>query len=56
MEQPHEIVDLSPIEVAIDEMTKKLQTVDSVIEAAKPNLVMLQLQLQGTLTSQVRSP
>ncbi|EGD80514.1 hypothetical protein PTSG_01105 [Salpingoeca rosetta] len=46
---------LSPIRVAIDEMTKKLLKIEEIVEASIPNLVMLQLQLQGTLTSQVNA-
>eukprot|EP00055_Hartaetosiga_balthica_P016741 m.107051 g.107051 ORF g.107051 m.107051 type:complete len:2103 (-) comp9168_c1_seq1:222-6530(-) len=53
--QPHELIDLQPIQVACDELKKKLHQLTVQIEAEQTNPIMLQIQLQGALSSQVNA-
>lgn len=52
MEGYREIL-LEPLDVAIDEMRKKVSDLDAVISLKEPNKKLLQLQLHGSLRLQV---
>ena len=43
----HSNVDMSPIQVAIEEMTKKVSSLREVVFSDAPDMKKLQLQLQG---------
>ena len=49
----HKEYDLSPIEVAIDEMQKKVAELQEVIAQETPDSKKLQLRLQGSISVQV---
>lgn len=44
---------LSPIEVAIDEMTAKVVEIREVVDLVMPDMKKLQLKLQGSVSAQV---
>ena len=46
---------LSPIEVAIDEMTAKVIDIREVVDLVMPDMKKLQLRLQGSVSAQVSS-
>ena len=50
--EKREIV-LSPIEVAIDEMTTKVIEIREVVDLVMPDMKKLQLKLQGSVSAQV---
>lgn len=45
--------DLSPIEVAIDEMSKKVAEIKQLCSASEVDMIRLQLKLQGSISVQV---
>lgn len=45
--------DLNPIEVAIDEMSKKVAELRQLCSAAEVDMIKLQLKLQGSVSVQV---
>lgn len=47
--------DLSPIEVAIDEMTAKVAELRLLCSASEVDMIRLQLKLQGSVSVQVRT-
>ena len=49
----HKEEELSPIEVAIDEMKIRVSELDEVVSQRVPDLKRLQLKLQGSVSSQV---
>ena len=49
----HKEEELSPIEVAIDEMRIRVSELDEVVSQRVPDLKRLQLKLQGSVSSQV---
>ncbi len=49
----HKEQELSPIEVAIDEMTKKVAELQEVVEQETADLKKLQLRLAGSVSVQV---
>ena len=53
MTEKREII-LSPIEVAIDEMTTKVIDIREVVDLVMPDMKKLQLKLQGSVSAQVR--
>lgn len=46
--------DLNPIEVAIDEMSKKVAELRQLCSSAEVDMIKLQLKLQGSVSVQVR--
>lgn len=46
--------DLNPIEVAIDEMSKKVAELRQLCASAEVDMIKLQLKLQGSVSVQVR--
>ena len=46
--------DLSPIEVAIDEMSSKVGELRGLCSASEVDMIRLQLKLQGSISVQVR--
>ena len=54
MTEKKEVV-LSPIEVAIDEMTTKVIDIREVVDLVMPDMKKLQLKLQGGVSAQVGS-
>ena len=52
MTEKKEVV-LSPIEVAIDEMTAKVIDIREVVDLVMPDMKKLQLRLQGGVSAQV---
>lgn len=50
-----QLEELSPIEVAIDEMKTKVQELESVIGVEPTDLKKLQLRLQGSVSVQVNA-
>lgn len=46
--------DLSPIEVAIDEMSKKVAEIKQLCSSSEVDMIRLQLKLQGSISVQVR--
>jgi hypothetical protein len=51
----HEVFELEPIDCAIEEMERKVETVRNAATAAEPDMIFLQMQLQGTLSLQVNA-
>jgi hypothetical protein len=51
----HQEVELSPIEVAIDEMHSKTIDLNEVVQMAPPDMIKLQLKLQGSVSVQVNA-
>lgn len=47
--------DLSPIEVAIDEMSTKVAELQLLCSASEVDMIRLQLKLQGSICVQVRA-
>lgn len=47
--------DLSPIEVAIDEMSTKVAELQLLCSASEVDMIRLQLKLQGSVCVQVRA-
>lgn len=47
-------LELSPIEVAIDQMQTKVAEMREVVNMSHPDLKRLQLKLQGSVSAQVR--
>lgn len=45
--------DLSPIEVAIDEMSKKVAEIKQLCSSSEVDMIRLQLKLQGSISVQV---
>lgn len=45
--------DLSPIEVAIDEMSKKVAEIKHLCSSSEVDMIRLQLKLQGSISVQV---
>lgn len=45
--------DLSPIEVAIDEMSKKVAEIEQLCSSSEVDMIRLQLKLQGSISVQV---
>lgn len=45
--------DLSPIEVAIDEMSKKVAEINQLCSSSDVDMIRLQLKLQGSISVQV---
>lgn len=45
--------DLSPIEVAIDEMSKKVAEINQLCSSSEVDMIRLQLKLQGSISVQV---
>ena len=50
----HHSENLSPIDFAVDEMSKKVTELNEVVYQTKPDLKQLQLKLQGCVSAQVR--
>eukprot|EP00040_Diaphanoeca_grandis_P010020 m.51332 g.51332 ORF g.51332 m.51332 type:complete len:2104 (+) comp21430_c0_seq2:202-6513(+) len=50
-----EDVILEPLDVAIDEMSAKVKALSGIVNASPPNMVMLQMQLQGIVSLQVNA-
>lgn len=48
--------DLSPIEVAIDEMSKKVAEIKQLCSSSEVDMIRLQLKLQGSISVQVCAP
>lgn len=48
--------DLSPIEVAIDEMSKKVAEIKQLCSSSEVDMIRLQLKLQGSISVQVSLP
>lgn len=48
--------DLSPIEVAIDEMSKKVAEIKQLCSSTEVDMIRLQLKLQGSISVQVSAP
>lgn len=48
-------VELEPIDVAIEEMTKKVNTIRTIVVRKRTDMKMLQMQLQGSLSLQVNA-
>lgn len=48
--------DLSPIEVAIDEMSKKVAEIKQLCCSSEVDMIRLQLKLQGSISVQVCAP
>lgn len=48
--------DLSPIEVAIDEMSKKVAEIKQLCSSSEVDMIRLQLKLQGSISVQVSAP
>lgn len=46
-------MDLSPIEVAIDEMSKKVAEIKQLCSSSEVDMIRLQLKLQGSISVQV---
>lgn len=46
--------DLNPIEVAIDEMSKKVAELRQLCSSTEVDMIKLQLKLQGSVSVQVR--
>lgn len=46
--------DLNPIEVAIDEMSKKVAELRQLCSSSEVDMIKLQLKLQGSVSVQVR--
>lgn len=46
--------DLSPIEVAIDEMSKKVAEIKQLCSSSEVDMIRLQLKLQGSISVQVQ--
>lgn len=51
----HKVIELDPLDCAIDEMTRKVETIRLTTTAAEPDMIFLQMQLQGTLSLQVNA-
>jgi len=51
----HTDLDMSPIQVAIEEMTKKVTSLNGVVFSGQPDMKKLQLQLQGAVSAQVHA-
>ena len=49
----HHSENLSPIDFAVDEMSKKVTELNEVVYQTKPDLKQLQLKLQGCVSAQV---
>lgn len=47
--------DLSPIEVAIDEMSKKVAEIKQLCSSSEVDMIRLQLKLQGSISVQVNN-
>lgn len=48
--------DLNPIEVAIDEMSKKVAELRQLCASSEVDMIKLQLKLQGSISVQVNNP
>ncbi len=48
-------VDLNPIEVAIDEMSKKVLEIRQLCSCSDVDMIQLQLKLQGSISVQVHT-
>lgn len=48
--------DLNPIEVAIDEMSKKVTELRQLCSSSEVDMIKLQLKLQGSISVQVHNP
>lgn len=48
--------DLNPIEVAIDEMSKKVTELRQLCASSEVDMIKLQLKLQGSISVQVHDP
>ncbi|XP_054644016.1 dedicator of cytokinesis protein 9 isoform X4 [Dunckerocampus dactyliophorus] len=48
-------IDLSPIEVAIDEMSKKVAEINQLCSSSEVDMIRLQLKLQGSISVQVNA-
>lgn len=48
--------DLNPIEVAIDEMSKKVAELRQLCASSEVDMIKLQLKLQGSISVQVHNP
>ena len=49
----HKEIELTPIEVAIDEMQNKAADIEEVVHQHTPDLKKIQLKLQGSISVQV---